>query len=100
MAAPSSSPEVVVIGAARTTLRDFYYLFLRARWSAAIGAIVVAYLALNAVFATAYFATDGVANARHNSFFDAFCFSVETMGTVGYGAMYPESRAANVVMIL
>jgi inward rectifier potassium channel len=101
MATPqSSTPGVVVIGAPRTTLRDFYYLFLRARWSAAIGAIVIAYLALNAVFATAYLATGGVANARGDSFFDAFCFSVETMGTVGYGAMYPASRAANIIMIL
>lgn len=96
----TSATGVTVIGAPRTTLRDFYYLFLRARWSGAIAVIVVAYLALNAVFAAAYLVTGGVTNARHGSFFDAFCFSVETMGTVGYGAMYPASRAANIVMIL
>jgi inward rectifier potassium channel len=100
MAGQSAIPGLVVIGAPRTTLRDFYYLFLRARWSGAIAAIVVAYLALNAVFAAAYYVSAGVANARVDSFFDAFCFSVETMGTVGYGAMYPASRAANVIMIL
>jgi inward rectifier potassium channel len=100
MAGQSAIPGLVVIGAPRTTLRDFYYLFLRARWSGAIAAIVVAYLALNAVFAAAYYVSGGVANARVDSFFDAFCFSVETMGTVGYGAMYPASRAANVIMIL
>jgi inward rectifier potassium channel len=72
---------------------------LKVRWSAAIAAIVVSYLALNAVFAAAYLATGGIANARHGSFFDAFCFSVQTMGTIGYGAMYPSSRVANLVMI-
>ena len=41
----------------------------------------------------------GVTNARARSFWDAFCFSVQTMGTIGYGAMYPTSMAANVVMI-
>jgi inward rectifier potassium channel len=91
---------VTVIGAPRTTLRDFYYLFLKVRWSVAIAVIVVAYLALNAVFAVAYLATGGVANARVGSFYDAFCFSVETMGTIGYGAMYPASAVANAIMIV
>jgi len=91
---------VTVIGAPRVAVRDFYYLFLRARWSGAIGAITVAYLALNAVFAVAYEVTGGIANAGPDSFFDAFCFSVQTMGTIGYGAMYPVSRTANVIMIV
>jgi inward rectifier potassium channel len=91
---------VSVIGAPRTTLRDFYYLFLKVRWSVAIAVIVAAYMALNALFAVAYLATGGVTNARAGSFYDAFCFSVETMGTVGYGWMYPTSAAANAVMIV
>jgi inward rectifier potassium channel len=91
---------VTVIGAPRLALRDFYYLFLRVRWSGAVGAITVAYLALNAVFAAAYRISGGVAGADPDSFFDAFCFSVQTMGTIGYGAMYPVSRAANVIMIV
>jgi inward rectifier potassium channel len=94
------SQGVTVIGAPRQTLRDFYYVFLRVRWSIAIAWITTAYLALNAVFALGYFLLGGVANANPESFFDAFCFSVETMGTVGYGAMYPVSHAANVVMII
>jgi inward rectifier potassium channel len=91
---------VVVIGAPRTSLRDFYYLFLRARWSTALGSIVVAYLAINALFGVAYLLTGGVANARAGSFWDAFCFSVQTMGTIGYGSLYPTSVGANVVMIV
>jgi inward rectifier potassium channel len=100
MAVQSSAPGVVIIGAPKTTLRDFYYLFLRVRWSGAIASIVIAYLALNALFAGAYLLTDGIANANRGSFFDAFCFSVQTMGTIGYGAMYPTTHAANIIMIL
>jgi inward rectifier potassium channel len=96
---PTPTPEITVIGAPRTRLRDAYHLFLRVGWAAAIGAIVGSYLALNAVFALAYRATGGVTGARAGSFFDAFCFSVQTMGTIGYGAMYPASAAANAVMI-
>jgi inward rectifier potassium channel len=100
--APAPQPPangVTVVGAPATTLRDFYHLFLRAPWSSALAAIVGAYLALNAVFAIAYYLCGGIANARAGSFFDAFCFSVQTMGTVGYGAMYPASTAANIVVI-
>jgi inward rectifier potassium channel len=101
MAEPSqSNPEIVVVGAGGTALRDVYYQFLRVRWSLALLGIVVAYLVLNALFACAYLVCGGVTNARPHSFFDAFCFSVETMGTIGYGAMYPSSVAANTIMIV
>ncbi len=90
--------DVIVIGAPRQTLRDFYHLFLRVPWSVALGAIVAVWLAINGVFGAAYFALGGVAGARTRSFWDAFIFSVQTMGTIGYGSMYPTSVAANVCM--
>jgi inward rectifier potassium channel len=91
---------VTVIGAPGATLRDAYHQFLRVSWTIAIGAIVVFYLSLNALFGVAYMAIGGVENAHARSFWDAFCFSVQTMGTIGYGSMYPTSVAANVVMIV
>jgi inward rectifier potassium channel len=99
MAQPQTQAGVTVVGAPRQTLRDVYHLFLRVRWSVALAAIVVVYLSLNAVFAAAYVTLGGVANARAHSFWDAFCFSVQTMGTIGYGAMYPTTAAANTVVI-
>jgi inward rectifier potassium channel len=42
----------------------------------------------------------GVAHARDGSFLDAFFFSVQTIGTIGYGAMYPESTAAEAMVVL
>jgi inward rectifier potassium channel len=100
---PAQAPPqtgVIVIGAPRQTLRDFYHLFLRVRWSVALAAITVSYLALNAIFAAAFVTVGGVANARPRSFWDAFCFSVQTMGTIGYGAMYPTSNGANVIVVV
>ena len=88
-----------VLGARRPPLRDLYHAFLRAPWPLALGAIVVAYLGLNACFAIGYRFLDGVHGARAGSFADAFYFSVQTMGTVGYGAMFPESRAANLLVV-
>lgn len=98
--APGASYSVRVVGAPPPSLRDAYYAFLRARWSLALAAIIVAYLLLNALFALAYLVSGGVAHARPGSLADAFFFSVQTMGTVGYGAMYPESGAANALVVL
>jgi aquaporin Z len=49
-------------------------------------------------FALVYVVTGGIANARHGSFADAFFFSVQTVGTIGYGAMYPQSMAAHLAV--
>lgn len=92
--------EVRVVNAPPSPLRDVYHLFLRASWPVALGVITAAYAALNAVFALGFLATGGIANARPGSFVDAFDFSVQTMGTIGYGAMAPVSRAANVLVDL
>jgi inward rectifier potassium channel len=93
----TTEDEVLVVGASRIPLRDVYHAFLRARWPVALGAIVLLYVAVNACFALAYLEVGGVHQARRGSFADAFFFSIQTMGTVGYGAMYPETMGANVV---
>jgi inward rectifier potassium channel len=90
---------VTVIGAPPVSLRDVYHLFLRTSWPVALGSIVLAWLAINAVFADLYLTVGGVAAMRERSFWDAFCFSVQTMGTIGYGSMYPTTVGANVIMI-
>jgi inward rectifier potassium channel len=92
--------EVRVIGAPWVPLRDVYHTFLRSSWPVALAVIIAVYLALNAVFAILYLRLGGVAHARAGSLADAFYFSVQTMGTIGYGVMYPESRAANVLVVI
>jgi inward rectifier potassium channel len=98
--APTATEDQVrVVGAPRVPFRDVYHAYLRARWPVALAVLVVFYLALNALFALAYLYTGGLHEAHAGSFADAFYFSVQTMGTIGYGAMYPESRAANLLMV-
>ncbi len=92
--------EAIVIGARRVPLfRDLYHVFLRASWAQALGGIVVAFLAINVVYGGLYMLTDGIAHARKGSFFDAFAFSVETLATIGYGAMAPQSVAAHLLVV-
>jgi inward rectifier potassium channel len=92
-------PDVTVLGAPRAPFRDYHYRFLRAPWWLAITAIVVAFLALNAVFAGLFLVTGGIKDARPGSFLDAFYFSVQTMGTIGYGDMYPMTPTANGLVV-
>jgi inward rectifier potassium channel len=97
---PGADYEIRIVGQRRTPLRDFYHALLRLPWWATITAISGAFLAANAVFALAYMLVGGVEHAAPGSFRDAFFFSVQTMGTIGYGAMYPGSTAANVVVVV
>lgn len=94
-------PRPRVIGERRRPgFDDLFHRFLRWSWPGSLGAIAAAWLLLNVGFALAYFLVGGVANARPGSFADAFYFSVQTMGTIGYGAMAPASDAANLLVVL
>ncbi len=97
MASPEE--EIVVVGAQAHPLRDAYHLLLRMRWPWLLGTLAAVYLSINAIFAACYVEVGGVAGGRADSFRDAFFFSVQTMGTIGYGAMYPSSTAANVLVV-
>ena len=91
--------KIHVVGASRASVRDMYHRVLRWSWSRTLAMIAVVYLGANALFAVAYRLSHGVANMKADSFLDAFFFSVQTMGTIGYGALFPQSVFANVLMV-
>src|SRR5438094_8793234 len=93
---PSTDYGVDVVGAGQPGLGDLYHALIRASWPQTLGALVGVYLAINVVFAGVYAATGGVDGAR--GFADLFFFSVETSGTIGYGAMHPVSTAAHLAV--
>jgi inward rectifier potassium channel len=91
---------IVVVGATSHPLRDAYHSLLQMRWPGVLLSIALLFLAANAVFAVLYMFAGGITGARDGSLRDAFFFSVQTIGTVGYGAMYPTSTAANLLVVL
>jgi inward rectifier potassium channel len=99
LSSPGATYQIHVLGDRRVPLRDFYHALLRRPWWVTIAAISGVFLVANTIFAVAYLIAGGIAHAGPGSFGDAFFFSVETMGTIGYGAMYPESPAANLLMV-
>ena len=90
---------VRVVGGPGVGLRDLYHALLRVPWWGALAVIVGGYLGVNALFAVLFTWTGGVVNAERGSFLDAFFFSVQTMGTIGYGSMYPSTRLANALVV-
>ena len=97
---PGADYEIRLVGVRSSPLRDFYHALLHTPWWVTIFTISLVFVCVNALFALAYLVSGGIAHAAPGSFLDAFFFSVQTMGTVGYGAMYPESRAANFVVVV
>jgi inward rectifier potassium channel len=91
--------DVVVVGAAAHPLRDAYHFLLEMRWGGVLAVIAGSFLFINALYALAYVETGGIAGMRPGSFRDAFFFSVQTMGTIGYGAMHPTSDLANFLVV-
>lgn len=77
---------------------DLYHGLLTASWPAFLAVLALFYLVFNLAFAALYLLVGGIAHAHPGSFADAFFFSVETMATIGYGQLYPQSFAANVLM--
>jgi len=82
--------EVLKKGVARYDFHDPYYNALAMSWTSFALAFVGVEITINIVFALLYFIKPGcIANARPGVFSDVFFFSLETLATVGYGAMAP-----------
>jgi len=92
--------QLEIVGMKSDPVRDAYHFLLDHPWWVTIAVIAAAFLTVNTAFALLYWAVGGVVNARPGSFADAFFFSVQTLGTIGYGTMYPQSTAANVLVTL
>lgn len=95
---PADDAGIDVVNAPQDLWGDLYHELLRAPWWVDLLSIAGLILLLNTVFAVVFLLTGGIANARHGSFQDAFFFSVQTLATIGYGAMYPQSLAANLAV--
>jgi inward rectifier potassium channel len=89
--------RVTIVGLERGRWRDLYHQLLTCSWWTLLGWLTGLYLATNAVFASLYMLEPGaILNAR--GFLDAFFFSVQTMGTIGYGHMMPTTVYANALV--
>jgi inward rectifier potassium channel len=77
---------------------DLYYRCMTVSWPGFFASAAVIFVVLNSVFAFLYsLGTQPVANAVPGRFLDLMYFSIETLATVGYGDMHPQTDYGHLV---
>src|SRR5580698_2964995 len=80
---------------------DLYHRVLVMQWQTFFLFVGLTWLGVNLLFALFYYAAPGcVAGTRPDSLEDAFYFSVQTLATIGYGAMSPATRYGHLVVVV
>lgn len=80
---------------------DIYYFLMEGSWTKLFVSILFLYITLNLFFGCLYLLDPGsIANAAPKSFADAFFFSVQTMSTIGYGVLAPQTAYGNVIVTI
>ena len=93
--------EFIKINAAKFNLRDSYHFVLTLTWPRFAALVLAAYVLINLVFGGLYMLGGRcIAELPAGSFYEAFFFSVETLATVGYGHMYPDTLYGHLVTTL
>ena len=92
----AGSPAIKI--GAPSPLADIYYWVMEMSWPVFIGLASLTFLAINLMFGAIYALLPGtVANAVPGSIVDGFFFSVDTLGTVGYGVMAPATHFGHAI---
>ncbi len=77
---------------------DLYYRSMTVSWPGFFASAAAIFVVLNAGFASIYALGDRpIANAVPGRFLDLLYFSIETLATVGYGDMHPQSDYGHLV---
>lgn len=85
-------------GLSNQVLQDLYHHFMTVSWTRLFATIIAFFLVFDLIFGCLYNAVPGcIANLNPPGFLGAFFFSVETLATVGYGDMHPQSLYGHVV---
>lgn len=95
----SGQVEFVKVNTDAWRWRDVYRWLLSLRWPQFAVFAATLYITLNVLFAALYsFQQNSIAGSTGGHwFFDCFFFSVQTLATVGYGHMYPQTLYGHIV---
>jgi inward rectifier potassium channel len=89
-------PAVRIGGPSRFS--DLYYAVMEMSWLQFVAVTAVLFVAINLFFGVIYTLMPGaIAHMEPGSLIDGFFFSVDTLGTVGYGAMHPADHLGHAV---
>jgi inward rectifier potassium channel len=90
--------EFLKLNTQRFDWRDAYQWLLGLSWPRFGACVAAVYIMLNLAFAELYrLGENSIAGMKPGSFMESFFFSVQTLATVGYGHMYPQTLYGHVV---
>ena len=90
--------EIFTQGLSREVAHDLFHHFMTVSWPRLFGTLVAFFLAFDILFGSLYALVPGcIANLNPPGFAGAFFFSVETLATVGYGDMHPQTLYGHLV---
>ncbi len=90
--------EVITRGLKSNVWADAYYNAMTIGWVSFVAASAVFFCITNAIFAVLYMLGDQpISNVKPGDFLQYFFFSVETLATVGYGDLHPQSTFGHTV---
>lgn len=92
-----SLPPTLIRGVTWKPFDDVYHFVLTRAWWQYFLMIAAVFIATNALFGLLYWANPGCI-AGADDYEHAFFFSIQTLGTIGYGAMSPVTRYGHVVV--
>ena len=92
--------DAVRRGAPSELRRDLYFFFMEGSWLRMIVALVFVYVMINVLFAGLYLLEPGSIGDDARTFGHAFAFSVQTMSTIGYGAMSPQTPYGDLIVTI
>jgi inward rectifier potassium channel len=93
--------EVITQGIAQRVTQDLYHHFMTVSWPRLFLTIAAFFLLFDALFGCFYYLVPGcIANLSPPGFAGSFFFSVETLATVGYGDMHPQSLYGHFVAMI
>ena len=84
--------QVVTEGMVRPLFHDLFHHFMTVSWPRLFATLATFFLVFDLLFGYLYYLVPGcIANLNPPGFAGDFFFSVETLATVGYGEMHPET---------
>ena len=90
--------QVLAFGLPRRPWQDLYHLLMTMSWPRLFASYAGFFALFNLLFAAAYQLQPGdVANLNPPDYWGRFFFSVETLATVGYGDMHPQTVYAHII---
>ncbi len=93
--------DIITEGLARGVIHDLFHFFMTVSWPQLFCTLAGFFLGFDVLFGVLYHLAPGcIANLNPPGFAGAFFFSVETLATVGYGDMHPQTFYGHFVAML